>query len=167
MNMNVILSRVLQRLSRIGSPVARLLLSGRTHRLMSRRLLVLRFTGRKTGRTYATTVSYVQEGDELLVPGGGKWWKNLKSGPVSIRLRGDWLPVTSEVIDETQAMADVLGRMMAANPALSVFTGIRRGPDGRPDPRSLDRERSRGFVIVRLLLPDKAGVATAARSAVA
>lgn len=167
MHMPVILSRILQRLSRTSSPVARLLLSGGTHRLMSRRLLILRFTGRKTGRTYATTVSYVQEGDALLVPGGGKWWKNLMSGPVAVRLRGDWLPATSEVIDESQAMADALCRMMAANPALSVFTGIRREPDGRPDPRSLDRERSRGFVIVRLLLRDKAGVETVTQSAVA
>lgn len=152
MNVSVILSRVLQRLSRTGGPVVRLLLSGGTHRLMSRRLLLLRFTGRKTGRTYATPVSYVQEGDELLVPGGGRWWKNLLSGPVSVRLRGDWLPVASEVIGDPPAMADVLGRMMAANPALEVLTGIRRGPDGRPELRSLERERNRGFVIVRLLL---------------
>lgn len=167
MDMPVILSRILQWLSRTGSPVVRLLLGGRTHRLMSRQLLILRFTGRKTGRTYATTVSYVQQGDALLVPGGGKWWKNLMSGPVAVRLRGDWLDVTSEVIDEPQSMADALDRMMAANPALSVFTGIRRGLDGRPDPRSLDRERRRGFVIVRLLLRDKAGVETVTQSAVA
>ena len=167
MNMPVILSRILQRLSRAGSPVARLLLSGGTHRLMSRQLLILRFTGRKTGRTYATTVSYVQEGDALLVPGGGKWWKNLMSGPVAVRLRGEWLPVTSEVIDESRAMADALGRMMAANPALSVFTGIPRGPDGRPDSKSLERERSRGFVLVRLVIQNHAGAEMLERSAVA
>lgn len=167
MNITVIVSRVLQRLSRIGGPVVRLLLSGGTHRLMSRRLLVIRFTGRKTGRIYARTVSYVQQGDELLVPGGGRWWKNLVSGPVAVRLRGDWIPVASEVIAEPEAMADVLTHMMAANPALSVFTGIPRGSDGRPDARSLEREQSRGFVIVRLRLQDRAAVETATRSAVA
>ena len=156
MSVSVILSRVLQRLSRIGSPITRLLLSGGTHRLMSRRLLLLRFIGRKTGRTYVTPVSYVQEGAQLLVPGGGRWWKNLLGGPVSVRLRGDWLPVASEVISDPLAMTEVLGRMMAANPALAVLTGIRCGPDGRPDSRSLERERSRGFVIVRLLLQNNA-----------
>lgn len=167
MNVSVILSRVLQRLSRIGSPITRLLLSGGTHRLMSRRLLLLRFIGRKTGRTYVTPVSYVQEGDQLLVPGGGRWWKNLMSGPVTVRLRGKWLPVASQVIDEPQAMADVLGRMMAANRALSVLTGIRRGTDGRPDSRSLERERNRGFVIVRLMLQEETAADVLERSVVA
>jgi hypothetical protein len=40
--------------------------------------------------------------------------------------------------------------MLAINPALAVFTGIRPGSDGRPFVESLERERRRGFVVVRL-----------------
>jgi len=42
--------------------------------------------------------------------------------------------------------------MLAINPAIAVFTGIRRGSDGRPFAESLERERRRGFVVVRLHL---------------
>jgi deazaflavin-dependent oxidoreductase (nitroreductase family) len=132
------------------------MLGGRAHVLMSRQLLLVAFTGRKTGRSYTTPVSYVREGDRLLIPGGGAWWKNLGSGPVSVRLRGSWFSVTPEVITESSSLSEVLGRMMAANPALTVLTGIRRGADGLPAPESLERERRRGFVVVRLQLEDRA-----------
>ena len=71
----VTLSRVLQRLARYSSPLVRLVLAGRAHVVMSKRLILVTFTGRRSGRSYATPVSYVREGDDLLVPGGGPWWK--------------------------------------------------------------------------------------------
>jgi len=38
---------------------------------MSRRLILLSYTGRKTGKPYTIPVSYVEQGDALLIPGGG------------------------------------------------------------------------------------------------
>ena len=67
------LSRVLQRMVRYFNPVARFLLATPFHSLMSGRLMLLSFTGRKTGRLYTRPVSYVRVGDSLLVPGGGSW----------------------------------------------------------------------------------------------
>ena len=151
----VTLSRVLQRLARYSSPLVRLMLAGRAHVVMSKRLILVTFMGRRSGRSYTAPVSYVRDGDDLLVPGGGQWWKNLTSGPVSVRLQGSWHSVTPEVISEPRELSDVLRRMMAANPALPVFTGIKRGPDGRPSAESLGRERQRGFVVVRLHLLDE------------
>src|SRR6266545_8238545 len=56
---------------------------------LSGRLMLVSFTGRKTGKAYQQPVSYVQQGDTLLSPGGGKWKLNLREGqPVRIRLRG-------------------------------------------------------------------------------
>ena len=80
-------SRILQRAMRFFNPVARLVLQTPLHPLMSGRMMLLSFTGRKTGRTYTTPVSYVREGNSLLVPGGGAWWRNLESGlPARARL---------------------------------------------------------------------------------
>jgi hypothetical protein len=56
---------------------------------MSRRLILLTYTGRKSGRCYTIPVSYVEQGDTLLIPGGGAWKINLEHGsPVRMRLRG-------------------------------------------------------------------------------
>ncbi len=147
------LSRILQRAVRYFNPVARLILATRLHHVMSSRLMLLTFTGRKTGRPHTTPVSYVREGSELLVPAGGTWWKNLANGhQARVRLRGIWRPVSPELITEPVALAELMGRMLAANPAIAVFTGIRPGPGGRPDGDALERERQRGFVVVRLRL---------------
>ncbi len=143
-------SRVLQRVSIFMSPLIRLFLSGPLHRLMSSNLLLLSFNGRKTGRAYKTPVSYVRDGDDLLIPGGGRWWRNLAGSPVSVRLQGEWRQVTAQVISDRQAMAEALARMIELRPIVSLFTGIRRGPDRLPDAESLDRARDRGFVVVRL-----------------
>ena len=54
------------------------------------------------------------------------------------------------VIYEPDELSETLGRMLAANPAIALFTGIRPETNRRPITESLDRERNRGFVIVRL-----------------
>ena len=151
-NMSVVVSRVLQIVVRYFNPIMRLVLGSRAHRMMSGQLMLLSFTGRRTGRSYTTPVSYVREGTNLLVPGGGAWWKNLTSGTARVRLQGTWHVVTPEVIREPVALSAVMGRMLAINPAISVFTGIRPGSDGRPFAESLERERRREFVVVRLHL---------------
>ncbi len=152
--MDQFVSRVLQALARFSNPVTKFLLAGRMHALVSSRLILVTFTGRRTGRRYTTPVSYVLEGSDLLVPGGGGWWKNLSSGPVRVRLQGSWRPVDPAVVQDPNALSEVLGRMIAANAAIPLFTGIRRGANGRPTYESLTRERRRDFVVVRLHLLD-------------
>lgn len=151
-NMSVVVSRALKSVMRYFNPFIRLVLGSKAHRMMSGRLMLLSFTGRRSGRSYTTPVSYVREGANLLVPGGGAWWKNLTSGAARVRLQGTWHVVTPEVIREPLALSAVLGQMLAMNPAIGVFTGIPRGSDGQPLAKSLEREWRRGFVVVRLHL---------------
>ena len=148
------LSQILQRAVHYFNPVARFLLNTPLHVVMSRRLMLISFNGRITGRPYTTPVSYVQEKDSLLVPGGGKWWKNVETTPqIRVRLRGAWKVVAPEVVREPQALTELMRRMLAANPAIALFTGIEAGPDG-PDAAALERERRRGFVVVKLRLDE-------------
>ena len=145
------LSQVLQRAVRYFNPVARFILNTRLHMVMSGRLMLITFNGRVTGLTYTTPVSYVREDDLLLVPGGGKWWKNIEATPQArVRLRGAWKAVTPEVVREPRALRELMRRMLTANPAIAVFTGIKHGVDGWPDAAALERERQHGFVVVKL-----------------
>jgi len=142
---------------RYFNPAARFILGTRLHRLMSGRLMLLTFTGRRSGRTYTTPVSYVRDQDSLLVPAGGEWWRNFDNGrKVRVRLCGTWRQVTTELIAEPLTLAEVLRRMLAANPAISAFTGVLPGRDGWPDAEALERERRRGFRVVRLRLDQEA-----------
>jgi hypothetical protein len=147
------MSRVLQRVVRYFNPMMKFVLGTPLHRLMSGHLVLLSFSGRKSGRSFTTPVSYVMEGRALLIPGGGAWWKNLGNGRAArVRLRGVWIPVSSEIVSEPLALAEVMRKMLAANPAIAAFTGVKLSPDGWPDADALERERRRGFVVARLRL---------------
>src|SRR5438105_14269117 len=143
------LSRVLQRLVRYFNPVARFLLATPLHSLMSSRVMLLRFSGGKTGRSYTTPVSYVRVGDSLLVPGGGAWWRSLEgTSQTQVCLRGVWSAVTPDVITEPIAVAELMQRMLAVNPALAFFTCIKPCLDGRADAAALAREGRAWYVLV-------------------
>src|SRR5437588_2229357 len=110
------LNRVLQRAARYFSPIARVILASRLHPLLSSRLMLLTFSGRKTGRSRTTPVSYVRGGSSLLVPGGGAWSNNLGAGrPAQVCIRGTWIAVEPELVAEPLAMEELLRLMLAAN----------------------------------------------------
>ena len=50
---------------------------------LSGRLMLVSFTGRKTGKAYQQPVSFVQQGDTLLTPGGGRWKLKSQRGRAS------------------------------------------------------------------------------------
>lgn len=58
---------------------------------LSKNLMLLYLTGRRTGKSYRQPVSYVRDGDTLLTPGGGNWKLNLKPAG---RRRSAWPGVT-------------------------------------------------------------------------
>jgi hypothetical protein len=80
-------------LNRVVNPVVRALLRSRLHFALSRRLVLLRIRGRRTGRTFELPVGYVQAGGELVVtvaaPERKRWWRNIVDRtPVGVVLRG-------------------------------------------------------------------------------
>jgi hypothetical protein len=56
---------------------------------LSRRLMLLTYRGRRSGKQYRQPLSYVGHDDTLLTPGGGKWTLNLVNGRAEhVRLGG-------------------------------------------------------------------------------
>ncbi len=120
---------------------------------MSRRLILLSYTGRKTGKVYTIPVSYVEQGDVLLIPGGGAWKTNLENGQtVRVWFRGLERRASPEVIRDLDEVQELVAFMMAANPAVSRFIGVPKQRDGRPDSEKLERAVRGGFALVRLRL---------------
>lgn len=110
----------------IANPVLRSLLRGPLGRRLGRRLAVLRYRGRRTGRSYELVVQYARQGDVVwIVPGWAdrkRWWRNmLEPRPVELWLGGERRSGTATVVDD--AATEERKRGMAAY--RSVVTGAK------------------------------------------
>jgi deazaflavin-dependent oxidoreductase (nitroreductase family) len=116
---------------------------------LSRRLMLITFTGRKSGKTYRQPLSYVEHDGALLTPGGGKWKLNLSPGePVRMRLRGRDVTARPEFVAGPDQVAQLLAVMVAANPRVRSFVGIPQDADGHLNRDRLQTALRHGFRIV-------------------
>jgi hypothetical protein len=117
---------------------------------LSKRLMLVYLTGRRSGRSYRQPVSYVQDGGCLLTPGGGNWKLNLEPGrPERARLNGRTVTVRPDLIDDVDEIDKALMTMTSVNPRTASFIPIARGNDGHFDRDGLINAVAHGFRIVR------------------
>ncbi len=117
---------------------------------LSRNLMLLYLTGRRTGKRYRQPVSYVRHEGTLLTPGGGKWKLNLDPGrQVKIRLGGRDILARPDLVADPGEIDRLLGIMTEANPRTAGFIPIPRRADGHFDEAALANAVRHGFRIVR------------------
>ncbi|SNS11366.1 protein of unknown function [Geodermatophilus saharensis] len=79
--------------NRFVNPVVRALSRSPGRRLLGRHLVVLGYSGRRTGRRYELPVMTAPAGADLVVLVGGAagktWWRNLTDGPRDVTVRRD------------------------------------------------------------------------------
>ena len=140
------------RFQRFYNPLVIRLLCSPLHALMSSSVLLLTYKGRRSGRIYTTPVSYVREGEEVLLVAarGHSWWRNLRGGaPVRVRIRGRDEETVAEALEGASAEVALLA-MLQAVPAYRRHWKVELGPDGSPkDPNDLAHV-SKGNVPVRV-----------------
>ena len=70
------------------NPLIRGLLRSPFHRLGSRNLAILSFTGRKSGKSYDTPLSYVRDDQTVLFLSSRqtKWWRNFTAEPAPVEV---------------------------------------------------------------------------------
>jgi hypothetical protein len=84
-------------MNRTVNPVLRRVLRSPAHRLVSGRVALITYTGRKTGRQHTIPVFYRDKGGEVTIAVGWPerkvWWRNLtgEGGPVRLVVQGQEL----------------------------------------------------------------------------
>jgi len=117
---------------------------------LSGNLMLISYTGRKTGKAYRQPVSYARDGETLLTPGGGRWTLNLSGGrPARVRVRGRETPARAELVTDPAEVEQLLGVITRENPRAARFIPIPRRADGRLEPEALGAALRHGFSIVR------------------
>jgi hypothetical protein len=85
----------------LANVIATTILRSRWHGMRSDRLLLLTFTGRKSGKEFTTPMRYIQEGETLRITVVYPWWKNLvEKATVRVLLRGQMRTGIAEVLPE-------------------------------------------------------------------
>ncbi|HEX4702662.1 MAG TPA: nitroreductase/quinone reductase family protein [Pseudonocardiaceae bacterium] len=130
------------------------ILSSPLHPLLSNKRLVLVFTGRRSGRRYATPVNFLRQADELLITTDSSWWRNLDGGAaVELRLRGRKVRATAHAVRDEDAVADALTALVRDHPPYGRWSHVRVSADGTPDVEDVRAEVSSGRVLIRVQLP--------------
>jgi deazaflavin-dependent oxidoreductase (nitroreductase family) len=104
----------------IANPINTAVLRSPLHSLVSKSTMLITFKGRKSGKIYTTPVEYHQKGQLITVYSwkNRSWWKNLRGGvPVSVRLRGQDLSGTADVVPASEA--EMVVGLQAAYPTIS------------------------------------------------
>ena len=137
------------RVMKLVNPPMRVLLGLPFKTPLSSRLMLVCFTGRKSGRAYRQPVSYVRDGDLLLTPGGGRWTINLQDGqPVRLRLAGHEVVVRPELVRDIEEVDRLVRHMVSVNRRLASFVPFIEH-DGSIDRDKLETALRYGFCVVR------------------
>jgi len=121
-----------------------MLLRSPLHGFMSKKTLLITFTGRKSGKKYTIPIVYLPEGDAFLMTTDSPWWKSRRGEggagtPVTLRLEERDYP----------GVARVLEMMLREYPSYGRFVGLKSGDHvGRVQIEEIARER----VVIRCRL---------------
>jgi deazaflavin-dependent oxidoreductase (nitroreductase family) len=118
------------------------------HGMVSKSVLLITFTGRNSGKTYTTPVSYSQAGDQVFIFTHANWWKNLRNDtPVTLRLQGRELRGLADVVAEDKhAIAAALTAHLCEVPSDARYYGVTF--DERKNPRKDEVEKAAQTVVM-------------------
>lgn len=119
--------------------IIELLLRSPLHGLVSSGIMLVNYTGRKSGRSLFVPVSYVRDGEDenvLWTTSLRKrtWWRNLRGGvPVTLHLRGKRQAATGAAIEAPEGVAEALIRYLRQKPEYAKFFEVTLGEGEEPN----------------------------------
>ncbi|MEA2509287.1 MAG: hypothetical protein QOG21_1369 [Actinomycetota bacterium] len=80
---------------------------------MGEQILVLHFTGRKTGKSYATPVGYHRMDGRLALVSNSGWRLNFRGGAdVKVSIKGETIPARAELLSDPVQVAAIYERLI-------------------------------------------------------
>ena len=145
----------MSRLFTFVNPIVVALARSILYRLVSHQVVVLDFSGRRSGRRYTIPVTYMRRDGKVLcmTERKGIWWRNLQGGvPVQLTLNGRSVSTTSQVeIDNNQQIAAALRLFCLRSRISAYFAGVGFDSDGEPNSTDLSRAAEQHALITLTL----------------
>jgi len=109
------------------NPLTKRLLDSRFAGPMAKQLLVLRYRGRKSGKTFSTPVGYVRDGERIVIVTNPtyRWWPNFVGGAqAELRLPEGWRHATVEVVPPDDPRYDEVVALQVAKRGPGMLRGF-------------------------------------------
>jgi hypothetical protein len=136
---------------RVINPIMRLFLN---RGLGSKTLMMLEFTGRRTGKKYNFPVGYMQVGQTIFCYSPFSWWRNLQGGaPVKVVVKGRALTGVADVRTDTDEIAAGMEIYLRHNPGDARFYRVKLDKNRHPIPEDIAKA-ARDNVEIRIELGD-------------
>ena len=133
------------------NPMMRLLLRSPLHSFWSGSLMLLTFTGRKSGRQFTTPVRYVRDGETIrcFTSSENQWWRNMRGGAdVILRTEGRDAPYHAVAIEnDPEEVKKQLQYYLGLFPQDAAYHEIRLNKDKSLVPADLEAA-SRNAIVV-------------------
>ncbi len=129
------------------------------HRLISKMILLITFTGRKSNQRYTIPVGYFREGDTitLLTKRFRKWWHNFEEpAAVDVRIEGYNYVGQASVLTDTQTIIPIIARVIKAHSREAQIYGVKLLDNGSPDMDSIG-EIAPKVVVIQVTLISSQG----------
>jgi hypothetical protein len=117
------------------NPIVIWLLKSPLHGMVSKNLMLVTVTGRKSGKTFSTPTNYLRDGNLLWVVSWRErsWWRNLRGGAsVKVLLAGRSLDGRGLLIEEEKAVAKSLFEYYQKTPQTAKYVNIGLDASGMP-----------------------------------
>ncbi|MBX3015468.1 MAG: nitroreductase family deazaflavin-dependent oxidoreductase [Caldilineaceae bacterium] len=141
----------------IGNPLMKWLLRSPWHTVASQEVMLITFTGRKTGKRYTTPVNYVQDGEVLSVLSHARrtWWRNLRGGaPVTIVLRGKRIETIGTAYEKAEDVEELFLQHLKMAPKYATIFSVEMDSEGQPVPAAAAAAAA-GKVMIEIELPEE------------
>lgn len=137
------------------NPAVSLLLRSPLHSLVSDSLMLITFTGRRSGEEYTTPVGYWVRDGNVIVTTHSPWWRNLRGGqPVTLRLRGERREGVATPHPEPEVVAEYVETFVDRNGVDAARRlGVQFAGDREPTREELEAGVE-GTVVIEIELTD-------------
>ncbi len=138
---------------KLYNPIVILLLHSPLHSFMDKSTILISFTGRKSGKKYTIPVSFVRDGDNLMMISQREhsWWKNLRGGAeVTLYMQGHTLKARGEVFTDAETVANKLLLFLRQFPGYQRLIHIKLATNGQPENPEAFQRFAQGMVIVQM-----------------
>jgi hypothetical protein len=142
-------------LLKVINPLFRRILTSPLHAPMSKGLMVLHITGRKTGNLYHVPVGRHELDGQLLTYGGGAWRNNLRGGAdLRVTLDGRERSGHAVLDEDPERVAQVFTKLLdRLGYKKASRLGLKVNVDRPPTPDEI-REATRGRTLVLITLTE-------------